>query len=203
MDTSRALVYTAAAAGGMIIPSYLGRGGSHPLPPRTSHPPGLHTQLLKPVRGHNGQKFGSDGGLRAEGARTLGPASRGSTGGGGRANAPAISGGLGQMFREAPQAQQGWWSYHFIWAVAAPCPYIHNGLKPMHVNTPCLHTQWPKNAGLPGVSGGEVWEPWAGDLRVCRSWRRKCTSNLGGHEPMYVKYHLPGPRGGPPRAWCF
>ena len=59
--------YTSRAAGGVIIPSDLGRGGSHPLPPRgviipsylgrcsshpslprTSHPPlPLHTQWLK------------------------------------------------------------------------------------------------------------------------------------------------------------
>ena len=89
--------------------------------------------------------------------------------------------------------------------------------NPQDIPSPLpLHTQWlktyarehpmptytmAKNAGLPGERG---WEPRAGDPRVC--WR-KCTSNLGGHEPMYVKSHLPGLRGGPPplppRAWCF
>ena len=36
-----------------------------------------------------------------------------------------------------------------------PCPYIHNGFKPMHVNTPCLHTQWPKMRVCRGSAGGE------------------------------------------------
>ena len=35
---------------------------------------------------------------------------------------PAISGGLGQKFWEAPQAQRWEWSYHLIWAAAAPSP---------------------------------------------------------------------------------
>ena len=107
-------------------------------------------------------------------------------------------GGLGQMFWEAPTSPAG--------GVIIPSHLGRGGSLP-------LHTQWlktyarehpqptytmAKNAGLPGVSGGEGWEPRAGDPRVCRSWRRTCTSNLGGHKLMYVKSHLPGPRGGPP-----
>ena len=71
--------------------------------------------------------------------------------------------------------------------VFIPSYFGHGGSLP-------LHTQWlktyarehlptytlVKNVGLPGVSGGEGWEPRAGDPWACLSWRRKCTSNLEG-----------------------
>ena len=108
-------------------------------------------------------------------------------------------GGSGTNVLGSPPSPAGERSYHLIWAVAAPCHYIHNCLKPMHsIEHPLPTYTMAKNAGLPGVSRGEGWEPRAGEPRVCRSWRRTCTSNLVGYEPMYVKSHLPAPRGGPP-----
>ena len=118
----------------------------------------------------------------------------------GGANAPAISGGLGQMFWEATQAQQGGWSYHPIWAVAAPCHYIHNGLKPMHVNTPCptpIHNgqKCGSARGSPGERGGSLGPGSSGSVGVEGAHTAAIS---GGHEPIYVKSHLPGPRVGPP-----
>ena len=169
--------------GGVIIPSYLGRGGSQPIHPRTSHPPGLHTQLPKPVHGHNGQKFESDGG---QGAGTLGPASRGSAGGewGARECTSYLGGSGTNVLGSPPSPARGGG------VMIMPSYLGRGGSLPLHTQwlktyarehvNPCLHTQWPKMRVCRGVSGGEGWEPRAGDPRVCRSWRRTCTSNLGG-----------------------
>ena len=131
-----------------------------------------------------------------EGAGTLGPASWESAEGGARMH--QLSRGVwDKCSGKLPKPSRG---------VIIPSYLGRGGSLPLHtqlLKTYALEHPLPtytmaKNAGLPGVSRGEGWEPPAGEPRVCRSWRRTCTSNLVGHEPMYVKSHLPAPRGGPP-----
>ena len=148
----------------MIIPSHLGRGGSQPLPPRTSHPPAyIHNcqNLYVDAVDKNSNLMGVS---RGEGAGTLGPASRGSAGGGARMH--QLSRGSGtNVLGSPPKPSRG---------VIITSHLGRGGSLP-------LHTQWlktyarehplptytmAKNAGLRGRGVGASGRGSAGLLEL-------------------------------------